>query len=158
MKGLCSQLNSLVHHDSSSSRDTLTLPDQLQAATEYIKRLQENVANLKRKKEGLLEFDCNNSSSSSSSRRRGYSLNSPVQIEVHEKSSAIEVVLSTGLECQFVFTEAIRIVHEEHAEVINASYHVVGNTVFHSIHAQIKENATSHGVARITERLNKFAL
>lgn len=94
----------------------------------------------------------------SSSSRRSYSLNSPVQIEVHEKGGVLEVFLVTGLECQFVFTEAVRIFHEEHAEIVNASYSVAGSTVFHSIHAKLREDGSSHGVARITERLKKFAL
>ncbi|XP_048491256.1 transcription factor bHLH162 isoform X2 [Beta vulgaris subsp. vulgaris] len=130
MKGLYSQLNSLVHHDVSSSRDSLPLPDQIDEATKYIKKLEENVMNLKEKKDSLVGVD------GKYSNIRGYSLNSPVQIEVHEKGSAVEVILVTGLECQFVFTEAMRIVHEEHAEVVNASYSVVGTTVFHSIHAK----------------------
>ncbi|KAL2931929.1 hypothetical protein RDABS01_037339 [Bienertia sinuspersici] len=156
MKCLYNQLNSLVHHDSSSSREILALPDQLDEATEYIKKLEKNVADLKRKKDSLVNVDGN--SNNSVSNKRFYTLNSPVQIEVHEKGNGVEVILVTGLECQFVFTEAIRIVHEENAEVVNASYSVVGSTVFHSIHAKIEEDGTSQGVTRIRERLQKFVL
>lgn len=114
-------------------QDSLPLPDQIDEATKYIKKLEENVMNLKEKKDSLVGVD------GKYSNIRGYSLNSPVQIEVHEKGSAVEVILVTGLECQFVFTEAMRIVHEEHAEVVNASYSVVGTTVFHSIHAKVNQ-------------------
>ncbi|KMT04228.1 hypothetical protein BVRB_8g183050 isoform A [Beta vulgaris subsp. vulgaris] len=176
MKCLCSQLNSIVHHHASSSRESLTLSDQIDEATKYIKQKEEIIAELKQKKDHLVDVNGKLSS------RKGYSLNSPVQIEVHVKGSALEVILVTGLECEFVFTEAIRIVLEEHAEVVNASYSVVGTTVFHSIHAKgkksaqkkklhlqkirltiacisvIGEDAARPEVARITERLKKFAL
>ncbi|KAL2931878.1 hypothetical protein RDABS01_037288 [Bienertia sinuspersici] len=135
MKCLYNQLSSLVHHDSSSSKGILAMPDQLDEATEYIKKLEKNVADLKRKKDSLINADENLNKCISS--KKCYTLNSPVQIEVHEKGNAMEVILVTGLECQFVFTEAIRIVHEEHTEVVNASYSVVGSTVFHSIHAKV---------------------
>ncbi|CAO2823855.1 unnamed protein product [Amaranthus hypochondriacus] len=161
MKFLYSQLNSLVHdqHASSSSTEPLSLPDQIDKATEYVKKLKENVANLKRQKENLTASNGSyKGEGSSRCRSKSYGYNTGVEIEIYEKGNAIEVILVTGLECQFVFTEALRIIHDEHAEIVNATYSVNANIVFHTIHAQIKEDSTSHGVARITERLKMFAL
>ncbi|XP_057538435.1 transcription factor bHLH162-like isoform X2 [Amaranthus tricolor] len=140
MKCLYSQLNSLVNHDgsSSSSRVILTLPEQIDEATMYIKKLQENLKNLKKKKDNLISTakGISNKDSEKISRKYYNNRSSAVQIEINEKGNSVEVILITGLECQFVFTEAIRIFHEEKAEIVNASYSVRGNTVFHTIHAQ----------------------
>lgn len=60
------------------------------------------------------------------------------QIEVHENGSALEVVLITGLDCQFMFNETIRVLHEEGADIVNASFSVVNeDTVFHTIHCKV---------------------
>lgn len=61
----------------------------------------------------------------------------PPQIDIHEKGSALEVVLITGLDFQFMFNETIRVIHEEGAEIVNASFSVVDDTVFHTIHAKV---------------------
>ncbi|XP_010667753.1 transcription factor bHLH162-like [Beta vulgaris subsp. vulgaris] len=151
MKNLYSQLNSLIPNQDPSR----PLPDQLDEATNYIKQLQGNVENLRQTRDGMMGVG---GSQGSSSTRPGYSSNSSVQIEVNENGSALEVTLVTGLECQFVFTEAVRILHEENAEVVNASYSVAENTVFHTIHAQIGEAATSDAGARITRRLKNFEI
>uniref|UniRef100_A0A803LPZ4 BHLH domain-containing protein n=2 Tax=Chenopodium quinoa TaxID=63459 RepID=A0A803LPZ4_CHEQI len=146
LKILYSELNSLLPRNDASSPKAI--PDQIDDATNFIKQLQTNIENLKQTKDRRV----------SSSRTSYYSKNSPVQIEVRVNGSALVVTLVTGLECQFVFTEAIRIFHEENAEVVNANYCVTGNIVLHTIHAQIGEAATTDTVARITERLKKFEL
>uniref|UniRef100_A0A7C9DKF9 BHLH domain-containing protein n=1 Tax=Opuntia streptacantha TaxID=393608 RepID=A0A7C9DKF9_OPUST len=147
MKNLCSQLNSLVPHQGSSSGESMTLPDQIDEATNYIRKLQEDVGRLKERRETLRGVDDGSNSHSGA-----------VQIKVNEMEGALEVTLVTGLEFQFVFNEVIRILHEENAEVLNASYSAVDGTVFHTIHAQIGEDASSYAAARISERLNQFAL
>ncbi|XP_074299242.1 transcription factor bHLH162-like [Silene latifolia] len=149
MKTLCSQLNSLVPNHDSSSRDSMPLPDQIDGATNYITQLQGNVESLRQQRDSL-----RGGSSGSRSRRTGLS-NSPVQVQVNETNGALEVILVTAIDCQFVFTEAMRILNEENAEIIDANYSVVETTVFHTIHAQIGD-ATS--VARISERLQRFAI
>uniref|UniRef100_A0A7C9D6J0 BHLH domain-containing protein n=1 Tax=Opuntia streptacantha TaxID=393608 RepID=A0A7C9D6J0_OPUST len=136
MKNLYSQLNSLVPHQGSSSGEPMTLPDQIDEATNYIKQLQMNVEELKQTRDSLRSSDRPNGKSKS---RRGSSY-SPVQIDVTENCGALEVTLVTGLECQFFFNEVIRILHEENADVLNASYSVVEDTAFHTIHAQVHIN------------------
>lgn len=63
-------------------------------------------------------------------------LNSP-RIEIQQMGSALEVVLITGLDSQFMFGETIRVLHEEGVDVVNASYKVIEDAVFHSIHCQV---------------------
>lgn len=58
-------------------------------------------------------------------------------IEVREKGSALEIVLITGLDFRFMFCETIRLLHDEGAEVVNASFSVVDDTIFHSIHSKV---------------------
>jgi len=104
----------------------MTLPDQIDEATNYIRKLQEEVGRLKERRETLRGVDDGSNSHSGA-----------VQIKVNEMEGALEVTLVTGLEFQFVFNEVIRILHEENAEVLNASYSAVEGTVFHTIHAQV---------------------
>ncbi|CAK9157531.1 unnamed protein product [Ilex paraguariensis] len=150
MKTLFSQLNSLLPHQ--TSREALSLADQLDEAANHIKNLQANLVKMKQKKDRLVGIQ-NQFTRMSCQTMAG--ARSP-QIEVHEVGLAMEVVLITGLDCQFIFTETIRMIHEEGAEVVNASFFVIDNTVFHTIHSKVGESAPGYGCARISERLKKF--
>ncbi|KAK9276722.1 hypothetical protein L1049_006258 [Liquidambar formosana] len=147
MKDLYSWLNSLVPHQ--SSREATSLPDQLDEAANYIKGLQTNLEKMKEKKDSLKGVE----KSSMSGGMMAVGLKSP-QIEIHEMGSTLEVVLITGLDSQFMFNETIRVLHEEGAEIINASFSVVDDTVFHTIHSKVGESAPGYGAVRIFERLN----
>ncbi|KAL2341885.1 hypothetical protein Fmac_009825 [Flemingia macrophylla] len=149
MKTLFRKLNSLVPHQ--RSRESISLPDQLEAATNYIKKLQINVEKMKEKKNMLMGNERTNGRMYGGKIIVG--LKSP-QIEIQQMGQAVEVVLITGLDSQFMFSETIRVVHEEGVNVINASYKVIGDAVFHSIHCQDGESA--NGAARISERLKNF--
>lgn len=60
------------------------------------------------------------------------------RIDVHVTGSILQVVLVTGLDSQSMFNEILRLIHEEGAEIVNASFSVVDdNTVLHTIHAQV---------------------
>ncbi|KAL5096708.1 hypothetical protein RYX36_001035 [Vicia faba] len=86
-------------------------------------------------------------------RRDKLMLKSP-KIEIQQIGLTLEVVLITGLDSQFLFNETIRILNEEGVDIVNASYKVNKDTVFHSIHCQVQEFGNE--AARISERLNKF--
>ncbi|KAI4299390.1 hypothetical protein L6164_032856 [Bauhinia variegata] len=146
MKALHSQLNSLVPHQ--NSREVTSLPDQLDEATNYIKKLQINLERMKDKKDSLIGIQDVN-------KNEGKILGiKPPQIEIHHKGSALEVVLITGLDFQFMFNVVVRVLHEEGADIVNASYTVVQDTVLHMIHSKVERSAD--GAARISERLNKL--
>ncbi|KAJ8549557.1 hypothetical protein K7X08_033264 [Anisodus acutangulus] len=152
MKDLCMKLNSLVPHEK-NSKEVLSLSDQLEEAANYIKKVQINLERMRQRKESLIA-GVNPISRSSSERMAG----TLPHIEIHSVDSALKVVLITGLDCQFMFNDIIRMLHEEGAEIINASYTVIGDTIFHSLHSKVGECATSSGyrAARISEKLKQF--
>ncbi|XP_022748934.1 transcription factor bHLH162-like [Durio zibethinus] len=145
MKNLYSRLNSLLPHH--NSKEPLSLPDQIDEAVNYIQNLETSLKVSREKKDSLMgrkrSYRCTNTAS----------LKSP-EIRISEKGSAIEVALITGQESQLMFYEMIRILHVEGAEVLNASFSTVGNTIFHIVHAEI---GALEAAKIITEKLNKFA-
>ncbi|MBA0620910.1 hypothetical protein Godav_006577 [Gossypium davidsonii] len=145
MKNLYSMLNSLLPHQ--NSKEPLSLPDQVDEAVKYIKRLQTKLKESRERKESLMgrtrSYRCTHSNDSTK----------PAEIRINEKGSAMEVALMTGPGSQYMFYEMIRIFHEDGAHVLSANFWVVGNTIFHIVHAEIGE----FGVAKIIkEKLNKF--
>ncbi|KAK7362843.1 hypothetical protein VNO77_04967 [Canavalia gladiata] len=148
MKALYSKLNSVVPHQ--NSREAKSLPDQIGEATNYIKKLQIKLEKMKEKKENLINIE--GSKNVTMNRERVLGLKSP-QFKIQQMGSALEVVLITGLNCQFMFNETIRIL-QEGSEIVNASYKVVENAVFHTIHCEVVESVNAS--ARISEKLNKF--
>ena len=58
------------------------------------------------------------------------------KIDIQEKGFALEVVRITGLDFQFMFYETICALHEG-AEIVNASFSVVNDTVFHTMYAPV---------------------
>ncbi|RDX62087.1 Transcription factor bHLH162, partial [Mucuna pruriens] len=169
MKALFRKLNSLVPRQRSRVFPSFTqlllsslikamhyvgaipLPDQLEEATNYIKKLQVNLEKMKEKKNVLLGIERSNVRMNGGNKSVG--LKCP-RIEIQQMGSALEVVLITGLDSQFMFSETIRVLHEEGVDVVNASYRVTEDAVFHSIHCQDGESA--NGAARISQRLNNF--
>lgn len=59
------------------------------------------------------------------------------QIMIQEMGSSLVIGLTTCSSSQFIFNETIRILHEEGAEIVNASFSVVDDTVFHTIHLTV---------------------
>ena len=120
-------------------QEVTSLPDQLDEAARYIKSLQINLERMKEKKNSLMGVETNpNMNQNTRMVKEGVGLKSP-QFEIHQKGSALEVVLITGLDCQFMFNETIRVLHEEGADIVNASYTVVEDTVFHTMHCQVRK-------------------
>ncbi|XVE51350.1 hypothetical protein DITRI_Ditri02bG0033300 [Diplodiscus trichospermus] len=147
MKALYSMLNSLVPHH--NSRESTSLPDQLDEAANYIKRLQTNLERMKERKESLMGVKTSTTSSASTGPK------SP-EIQIHEMGSSLVIALTTGSNSRFIFNETIRILHEEGAEIVNANFSVVEDTVFHTIHLTVGQTAADYRAARISERLMKF--
>lgn len=116
-------------------QELLPLPDQIDEAINYIKSLQGKLQDCKMKKESLM------------GRKRSHAcINSPAtlaasskapEIRIHEMGSTLEVVLTTGVDNQFIFYEVIRILQEDGAEVVNANCSTVGNMIFQVIHAEV---------------------
>lgn len=119
-------------------QEAQSIPDQVDEAVSYIKSLQGNLEKLKEKKESLMgsrkrPHTCSTTSVGETSTA---SLRSPV-MEIREMGSNLQVTLVTGLEDQSIFYDIIGILHEESAEVLSASFSVVGNSAFHVLIAQV---------------------
>ncbi|GMJ06408.1 hypothetical protein like AT4G20970 [Hibiscus trionum] len=141
MKDLYSMLKSLLPHH--NSKELLTVPEQIDEAVDYIKRLQTRLKEFRERKESLM------------GRKRFQNCTGEgAEIRINETGSAMEVALTTAPDdCQFMFHKMIRIFHDDGGDVVNANFWVVGNTVFHIVHAEI----ASPGAAKtIKEKLNKF--
>ncbi|KAK8618429.1 hypothetical protein V6N13_132421 [Hibiscus sabdariffa] len=150
MKILYAKLNCLVPHYN-SRESTSSLPDQLEEAANYIKRLQTNLERMRQRRDSLLGGVGNpvNSIAASSSRNGPRS----PRIEIHGTDSSLAIGLTTDRDSRSVFTETIRVLHEEGADIVNASFSVVDNTAFHTIHLTVDHGADA---CRISGRLNKF--
>ncbi|GFY91877.1 basic helix-loop-helix (bHLH) DNA-binding superfamily protein [Actinidia rufa] len=106
----------------------MSLADHLGEASNYIKNLEKHLEKMRQKKDRLTGIAKQNIASMSVARQM-WGLRPP-QIEVHEMGSAVEVILVTGLNYKFMFKETIRLLHEEGAEIVNAGFSVVDDTVF----------------------------
>ncbi|KAK8617384.1 hypothetical protein V6N13_080300 [Hibiscus sabdariffa] len=153
MKNLYSKLNSLLpHHD---SKEPLSLPDQIDEAVNHIQRLKTKLNEYREKKESLMarkrSYTCTIDSSSTVTETT-VSLKSP-ELKINEHGSAMEVVLMTGTDSQSMFYDMIGILNQHGAEVLNASFSTVGNTVFHVVHAEI---GVFVGAQIIKNKLNKL--
>ncbi|KAF7803440.1 transcription factor bHLH162-like [Senna tora] len=143
MKALCSKLNSLLpHHQASTDQVTPSVPDQLEEATRYIKKLQMKLEKLREKKHilmGIMDHNNNNNNNIVGSK-------SP-QIEIHHVGSGLEVAVTTGLDSQFIFNEILRVLHEEGADIVSAAYTVVDDAV---------GEGSGNRAVKISERLKRF--
>ncbi|GAA0172810.1 hypothetical protein LIER_26557 [Lithospermum erythrorhizon] len=140
-------------------QEAVTLPDQLEQAENYIKKLRSNLEQMKQKKERLLSSEENQDFSYYSNLKKGETseVDFP-KIEIYEKGSVLEVILITRMNYQFIFSETIRILHEEGVEVVNASFSVFDGIVFHTIHSKVGEVGMDNAIrtTRISERLKNF--
>lgn len=116
-----------------------SLPDQLDDAVNYIKKLQTNLEKMREKKECLMgtEKSGNNNAGFVGGEVMGGLKSPQIEIEIQEMGSALQVVLITGLDYQFMFNESIRLLHEEGADIVNASFSIVEDTIFHTIHSKV---------------------
>ncbi|CAL5403696.1 unnamed protein product [Camellia sinensis] len=131
MKSLYSKLYSLLpNHD--PSKEAVPQTDRLEEAKKYIKSLQMRLEKYKEKKETLLGRKRSHSCITDFKR----ALKSP-QIEIREMGPVVNVVLISGQEDKFFFHEIIRLIHEEGAEVVNASFSVIGKSIHHVVHAKV---------------------
>ncbi|XP_058773899.1 transcription factor bHLH162-like [Vicia villosa] len=152
MKILFSHLNSLCPNY--NSKEALPLPDQLDDAINYIKSLETNLKLGKEKKERLMRNKRSRSGCLNSSGGNG-SIKSP-KIEIHENGSSLQVIVTCGVDEQFIFYEIIRILHEEYVEVISANSSLVGDSVIHVVHAENPQSLFQFGATKVGERLKRY--
>ncbi|XP_058776889.1 transcription factor bHLH162-like [Vicia villosa] len=152
MKNLHSKLNSLLPNY--NPKETLPLIDQVDDAINYIKSLETNLKLAKEKKERLMRSKRSRSGCLSSSGAKG-SVKSP-KIEIDENGSSLQVIVTCGVDEQFIFYEILRILQEDHVEVISANSSSIGDSVIHVVHAEILQSLLQFGATNIGERLKKL--
>ncbi|KAJ0985830.1 hypothetical protein J5N97_004186 [Dioscorea zingiberensis] len=150
MKCLCLKLSSLIPNElKTSSKSSLTQEDNLDLAATYIEKLRERVERLKEMKK--VRRNNNNNEEIDGEEM-------PV-IEVRLVDSNLEVVLIISkLKYQRVpmFHEVISVLEEEGAETTNASFSIVSDKIFHTIHSKIICSQIEFNASRILERLQEM--
>ncbi|KAL2331685.1 hypothetical protein Fmac_019266 [Flemingia macrophylla] len=150
MKNLCSQLYSLL-----PNQEAMSVGDQIDEAINYIKSLQARMKMAQKKKERLMETKRSRSGCSSASEAQR-SLKLP-RIETHETGSSLEVILTCGVDNQFIFREIIRILHEENVEVISTNSSIVGDSMLHVVHGEVRQSFSQFGAtSKVSEKLKRF--
>ncbi|KAL6006959.1 hypothetical protein ACLOJK_032455 [Asimina triloba] len=152
MKTQCFKLASLVPYY--NPKDALSQQDQVDLAAEYIKKLQMKIEELKRKR------DIATTVNEANGDMRGATmvgLRLPV-VEVKELDSALEVVLISGSERNFMTCDVICILQEEGVDVVNATISFVADRVIHVIHAQVSNSRVGFESERVYQKLKDLVI
>ncbi|KAI3439565.1 BHLH domain-containing protein [Psidium guajava] len=160
MKSLCSKLASLIpQHHIATSKESLSQQDLLDQATTYIKQLKERIEGLKLTKEQAVPqskgIDTSSSLTSPDDQEAQQGLVIPV-FELRDHSLGLEVILISGRRKNFMLYEVISILEEEGAEVVSASFSVIGDKIFHTLHAQVRLCRVGVETTRVRERLKEL--
>ncbi|QHO56513.1 uncharacterized protein DS421_3g74330 [Arachis hypogaea] len=83
-------------------------------------------------------------------------LSKPPQLMVHEMGSYLQIVMTCGLDSQFIFSEIIRILNEENIDVKSVKSSLVENSMHHVVHAEISQFLLQLGATKVSERLKRF--
>uniref|UniRef100_A0ACD5TRJ4 Uncharacterized protein n=1 Tax=Avena sativa TaxID=4498 RepID=A0ACD5TRJ4_AVESA len=178
MKGLCLKLSALVpatsthhirhyqtsaannntsSHSNNNHKDAITQLDQLDSAAAYIKQLKGRIDELKRRKQG---GGCSSSSASgnkaSSSTTTAPAASLPV-IEVRHQDATLDVALVSEAGKPFKLHEVIAVLEQEGAEVVSASFSVVGDKIFYTLHSQALCPRIGLEADRVSQRLHGLA-
>ncbi|KAF7034180.1 hypothetical protein CFC21_045228 [Triticum aestivum] len=172
MKGLCLKLSSLLpassahhlrHYSSTSSsppssnKDAATQLDQLDSAAAYIKQLRGRIDDLKRRKQAALSGNtvgCSSSVSAGDYKSQTAAL--PV-IEVRHQDGTLDVALASEAGRPFRLHEVIAVLEQEGADVVSASFSVVGDKIFYTVHSQALCPRIGLDAGRVAHRLRGLA-
>jgi hypothetical protein len=127
-------------------QDTVTQLDHLDNAAAYIKQLKGRIEELKQRKGG-----CHGQATAAGGVRV------PV-IEVRYQDGTLEVVLVSEAGRPFKLHEVITVLEQEGAEVVSASFSVVGDKIFYTIHSQAISTRIGLEASRVSERLQALLL
>lgn len=116
-------------------QEGLALPDKIDAAVKYIQILQVELEKYKEKKEKLMnrkrEHSCITNDIKSTTKPSPH-------LEIHEMGPDLDMVLVNGLHDSFTsFNEIIQVLHQQGAEVVQASFSNTGSSVFHILHPKV---------------------
>ncbi|VAH70556.1 unnamed protein product [Triticum turgidum subsp. durum] len=171
MKGLCLKLSSLVpssdhhlrHYSSSppsSNKDAATQLDQLDSAAAYIKQLRGRIDDLKRRKQAAVSgtAGCSSSISTGDYKRAPSTATTALPvIEVRHQDGTLDVALASEAGRPFQLHEVIAVLEQEGAEVVSASFSVVGDKIFYTVHSQALYPRIGLEAGRVAHRLRGLA-
>ncbi|KAL6847740.1 hypothetical protein ACP4OV_021868 [Aristida adscensionis] len=175
MKGLCLKLSSLLppasKHasllsaaaaaaaaaSSNPNKDTVTQLDHLDNATAYIKQLKARIDELRRRKEAAGGGRGSSFSSNGGAAAGGGGVRMPV-IEVRQREGTLDVALVSDAGRPFKLHEVITVLEQEGAEVVSASFSVVGDKIFYTIHSQAAGFMAGLEAAKVSERLQELVV
>nr|QDH08973.1 transcription factor bHLH167-like isoform X1 [Cymbidium sinense] len=152
MKNLCFKLATLIPKEF-ISKDATSQQDHLDRAAAYIQKLRERIERLKQRKESGRSSNLESDTEIEDSANSDFKL--PV-VEVRHQEQNLEVLLISGLKKRFALNEVIGILEEEGADVVNASFSVVGNKIIHTIHCQAISSRIGLEASRASERLQEL--
>ncbi|MCD9638183.1 hypothetical protein HAX54_022004 [Datura stramonium] len=145
MKTLYNELHSLLPstHASTSKETTMAVPDQINAAVNYIESLKMKLEKDKKHLEEL-KMGPKKAQSLTATDEPGPSMKSPPQIEFHEMGPNTVVVLISGLDNISTFNKIIRLCHKEGVDVVAIHFSLNGNStlqISHESKVQINRNS-----------------
>ncbi|KAK6795296.1 hypothetical protein RDI58_008749 [Solanum bulbocastanum] len=150
MKYLTSKLFSLIPpHHQQSTKELLTKQDKIDEAITYIEQLKERIEVLKRRKEEVVDDSKKSMPTTSCTIKSS-------MVEVRELDSTLEVILNSGLQKNFTLQEVIKIIEQEGAQVVSANYSAIDDTIYYTIHAQVKIARLGIDASRVHLRLQKM--
>ncbi|KAK7291638.1 hypothetical protein RIF29_06945 [Crotalaria pallida] len=156
MKALCFKLVSSIPFNYIQLTKQQKLPqqqqDQLDLAATYIKHMRERIEELKRKKEKALAI-LRPTQNNNNNNMIFYGGTNLAVLEVRDLGSAIEVMLISGMNKNFMLYEVISVIEEEGAEVVTSNYSTVGDKIFYTLHAKVKISRVGVEISRVYERL-----
>lgn len=122
----------------------MTQLDQLDSAAAYIKQLKERIEALKQRR-------------AQQGAAAGGGVRMPV-VEARYQDGTLDVVLISEAGRPFKLHEVITVLEEEGAEVVSASFSVVGDKIFYTIHSQALSPRIGIDAARVSDRLKDLLL
>lgn len=113
------------------------LPDKIDEAVKYIQSLQLELEKYKDKKEKLLSRKREHSCITVGDHIKSIKKASP-HFEIHEMGPDLDMVFVAGIDDSFInFNKIIHVLHQQGAEVVQASFSNTGNSVFHILHPKV---------------------
>ncbi|KAL0923808.1 hypothetical protein M5K25_004585 [Dendrobium thyrsiflorum] len=152
MKALCLKLANQIPQDY-ISKEITSQQDHLDRAAEYIHNMRERIQKLKQRKELGRSNYMESDTEMEDSAKLGFKF--PV-VEVRHQDQNLEVLLISGLKKRFALHEVIGILEEEGAEVVNASFSIVGNKIIYTIHCQAISSRIGLEASKVSERLQQL--
>jgi hypothetical protein len=140
-------------------QDATTQLDQLDSAAAYIKQLKGRIDELKRRKQGGAagcSTSSGNKASTTTSAGTATAASLPV-IEVRHQDATLDVALVSEAGKPFKLHEVISVLEQEGAEVVSASFSVVGDKIFYTLHSQALCPRIGLEADRVTHRLHGLA-